>query len=117
MSSIISPMEADFCAETLEEEIGGYGKPKIFNSDQGSQLTSEAFINVLLRNDIAISMYGKARGGTTCLSSGSGSRSYLFNTQRQLGCARRAWGLVPRDVVTWLGWQMDEAPRGAGLVA
>jgi hypothetical protein len=32
-------MEADFCVETLEEAIGKYGKPKIFNSDQGSQFT------------------------------------------------------------------------------
>ena len=43
----------------LEEAIVRYGKPAIFNSDQGSQFTSEAFTGVLLRNDIAISMDGK----------------------------------------------------------
>jgi putative transposase len=52
-------MEADFCVDALEEAIGRHGKPGIFNSDQGSQFTSEAFTGVLLRNDVAISMDGK----------------------------------------------------------
>ena len=52
-------MEADFCVEALEEAIGKYGKPSIFNTDQGSQFTSEAFIGVLTKNAIAISMDGK----------------------------------------------------------
>jgi putative transposase len=52
-------MDADFCVEALEEAIVRYGKPTIFNSDQGSQFTSEAFTGVLLRDDIAISMDGK----------------------------------------------------------
>jgi putative transposase len=41
-------MEAAFCVEALEEAIGKYGKREIFNSDQGSQFTSEAFTGVLL---------------------------------------------------------------------
>ena len=41
-------MEAGFCVEALEEAVGKYGKPEIFNSDQGSQFTSEAFTGVLL---------------------------------------------------------------------
>jgi putative transposase len=52
-------MDADFCVEALEEAIVRYGKPTIFNSDQGSQFTSEAFTGVLLRDDIAISRDGK----------------------------------------------------------
>ena len=52
-------MEADFCVEALEEAIGKHGKPEIFNTDQGSQFTSEAFTGVLIRNAIAISMDGK----------------------------------------------------------
>ena len=52
-------MEAGFCVEALEEAIGKYGKPEIFNSDQGSQFTSEAFTGVLEKNGIAISMDGK----------------------------------------------------------
>ena len=52
-------MDADFCVEALEEAIERYGKPEIFNSDQGSQFTSGEFTGVLLRDEIAISMDGK----------------------------------------------------------
>ena len=52
-------MEADFCVEALEEAIAKYGKPEIFNTDQGSQFTGEAFTGVLIKNGIAISMDGK----------------------------------------------------------
>ena len=52
-------MEAGFCVEALEEALGKHGRPEIFNSDQGSQFTSEAFTGVLERNGIAISMDGK----------------------------------------------------------
>ncbi len=52
-------MEADFCVEALEEALAKHGKPEIFNTDQGSQFTSEAFTGVLIKNEIAISMDGK----------------------------------------------------------
>ena len=52
-------MEAGFCVEAVEEAIGKNGKPGIFNTDQGSQFTSEAFTGVLLDHKIAISMDGK----------------------------------------------------------
>jgi len=52
-------MEADFCVEALEEALTRYGKPEIFNTDQGSQFTSQAFTGVLLREEIAISMDGR----------------------------------------------------------
>jgi putative transposase len=52
-------MEADFCVETLEEALARYDRPQIFNSDQGSQFTSVPFTDVLIANDIAISMDGK----------------------------------------------------------
>jgi putative transposase len=52
-------MEADFCVEALEEALSKYGKPEIFNTDQGSQFTSIDFIRVLLDAKIAISMDGK----------------------------------------------------------
>ena len=44
-------MEADFCIEALEEALARYGKPEIFNTDQGSQFTSAAFTDVLKRRD------------------------------------------------------------------
>lgn len=52
-------MEADFCVEALEEALARYGKPEIFNTDQGSQFTSQAFTGVLRREGIAISMGGR----------------------------------------------------------
>lgn len=52
-------MEAAFCVETLEDALASYGKPEIFNTDQGSQFTGTAFTGVLIENDIKISMDGK----------------------------------------------------------
>ena len=52
-------MEAAFCVEALEEALARYGKPEIFNTDQGGQFTGQAFTSVLLANKIAISMDGK----------------------------------------------------------
>jgi len=52
-------MEATFCVETLEDALARYGKPDVFNTDQGSQFTGAAFTSVLARNGITISMDGK----------------------------------------------------------
>jgi putative transposase len=52
-------MEAAFCVETLEDALARYGRPEMFNTDQGSQFTGSAFTGVLASNAIAISMDGK----------------------------------------------------------
>lgn len=52
-------METDFILDALKEAISRYGKPEIFNTDQGSQFTSEAFTSVLKDHKILISMDGK----------------------------------------------------------
>jgi putative transposase len=52
-------MEAAFCVDVLEQALAKYGKPEIFNTDQGSQFTCPAFTGVLAANGIAISMDGK----------------------------------------------------------
>ena len=54
-------LDSAFCADALEEAIAKYGCPGIFNTDQGSQFTAEAFTNTLRSNGIAISMDGKGR--------------------------------------------------------
>ena len=54
-------LHADFCVDALEEALDCYGKPEIFNTDQGAQFTSEAFTSVLLDAKITISMDGKGR--------------------------------------------------------
>ena len=58
---ISNSMEAAFCVDCLEEALRIHGKPDIFNSDQGSQFTSEAFTGVLTREGIVISMDGRGR--------------------------------------------------------
>ena len=58
---VSSSMSTDFCVDALEEAIGKYGRPEIFNTDQGSQFTSEDFTRVLKNHDIRISMDGKGR--------------------------------------------------------
>jgi len=50
-----------FCVSALEQAIRLYGKPKIFNTDQGSQFTGKTFTDVLKENGITISMDGKGR--------------------------------------------------------
>lgn len=52
-------METDFCVQALEAAIQDYGCPEIFNTDQGSQFTSDTFTSMLKENDIQISMDGK----------------------------------------------------------
>ena len=52
-------MDADFCVEALQEALAKHGKPEIFNTDQGSQITSEAFTGVLKAHEIGLSMDGK----------------------------------------------------------
>lgn len=52
-------LDAGFCIEALEEALVRYGKPAIFNCDQGAQFTSAAFTTVLHGEQIAISMDGK----------------------------------------------------------
>ena len=49
-------MDTALCTEAVEEAIAKYGKPEIFNTDQGSQFTSSAFTGLLLEHGIRISM-------------------------------------------------------------
>ena len=56
--SLSNTLDADFCVETLKEALGK-GTPEVFNTDQGSQFTSEAFTGLLDHQRIRISMDGK----------------------------------------------------------
>ena len=58
---ISNSMDASFCVDCLEEALRQHGRPEIFNSDQGSQFTSNAFIDVLEQAGVAISMDGRGR--------------------------------------------------------
>ena len=52
---------AEFCVEALDEALSRYGRPEIFNTDQGSQFTSDGFTGTLERHKVTISMDGKGR--------------------------------------------------------
>ena len=54
-------LDSDFCVEALRDALSHYGRPEIFNTDQGSQFTSEAFTRVLAEAGVRISMDGKGR--------------------------------------------------------
>lgn len=54
-------LDSDFCVGALEEALERFGKPEIFNTDQGSQFTSTDFTDVLLEHEIKISMDGRGR--------------------------------------------------------
>lgn len=58
---ISNTMDTSFCIDCLEEAIKTYGVPEIFNTDQGAQFTSYAFTDVLIKNDVLISMDGRGR--------------------------------------------------------
>lgn len=54
-------LDVSFCIEALEEALMKYGKPDIFNTDQGSQFASDVFTDILINNNIRISMAGQGR--------------------------------------------------------
>ena len=58
---ISNTLHADFCVEALEEALRRFGRPELFNTDQGSQFTSTDFTGVLKAHGIKISMDGKGR--------------------------------------------------------
>nr|WP_086014989.1 IS3 family transposase [Thioflavicoccus mobilis] len=58
---VSNTLDADFCIAALQEALGRFGAPEIFNTDQGAQFTCEAFTGVLKEQRIAISMDGKGR--------------------------------------------------------
>ena len=89
-------LEAGFCIEALREAIDKYGYPDIFNTDQGTQFTSQDFINVLVTNNISISMDGRG--------------SYLDNI-----FVERLWRTVKYQNVYLKGYQaIPEAQAGLG---
>ena len=58
---VSNTMDVEFCVEALQEALARFGRPEIFNSDQGSQFTSAAFTGVLQQAGVRISMDGRGR--------------------------------------------------------
>jgi putative transposase len=58
---VSNTMDVEFCIEALEEALARFGRPDIFNSDQGSQFTSPRFTGILQAAGVRISMDGRGR--------------------------------------------------------
>ncbi|MBC7802070.1 MAG: IS3 family transposase, partial [Gemmatimonadaceae bacterium] len=58
---VSNTMDVEFCVEALGEALARFGRPEIFNTDQGSQFTSSDFTDVLKAADVRISMDGRGR--------------------------------------------------------
>ena len=87
---------ADSCVDALEEALARYGRPEIFNTDQGSQFTSDDFTDLLKKHDIRISMDGRGRW-----------RDNVF--------IERLWRSVKYEEVYLKAYEsMTEARRGLG---
>lgn len=54
-------LETSFCLDAFEEAIERYGRPQIFNTDQGVQFTSKEFVQAVLGRNIRFSMDGRGR--------------------------------------------------------
>ena len=60
-SNVVNTMDTFLCVETLTMTMDSYGKPKIFNSDQGNKFTRSEFVEELRNHGIQISMDGRRR--------------------------------------------------------
>jgi putative transposase len=86
---------AEFCVEALEEALARYGRPEIFNTDQGCQFTSDDFTGTLKRHGVTISMDGKSlpprrRGAGAWTTSSSSDCGEASNTRRCTSMPMRA---------------------------
>jgi putative transposase len=100
-------LDADFCVEALEEALSRYGRPEIFNTDQGSQFTSDDFTGTLKRHGVTISMDGKSlpsrkRGAGAWTTSSSNGCGAVSNTKRSTSMPMPQWP-KPRPALA-AGW-------------
>ena len=103
-------MDRTFCVEALQEALERYGKPEIFNTDQGVQFTCEAFIGTLSDQGIRISMDGKGR----CLDNIFCER--LWRSLKYEEVYLKAYETVAeakREIGNWFAFYNDERPHQA----
>jgi putative transposase len=106
-------METDFCVEALREAMDRHGRPEIFNTDQGVQFTSAAFLDELSSQGVRISMDGKGRFLDNIFI------ERLWRSLKYEEVYIKAYGSVAearQGIGGWLGFYNDEAAApGAGL--
>jgi putative transposase len=107
---VSNTMHAAFCIVCLEEAIELYGVPDIFNSDQGAQFTSDAFIAVLLLHGITISMDGRGRAFDNIFV------ERLWRSLKHEDIYLKAYALLPDlllGLIAYFSFYNDERPHQA----
>jgi putative transposase len=103
-------METDFCVEALTEAMERHGQPEIFNTDQGVQFTSAAFLDELAARGVQISMDGKGRYLDNIFI------ERLWRSLKYEEVYLKAYGSVPearRNIGEWLAFYNDVRPHQA----
>src|SRR5664279_880921 len=103
-------METDFCVEALREATELHGQPEIFNTDQGVQFTSAAFVDELASRGVRISMDGKGRYLDNIFI------ERLWRSLKYEEVYIKAYGSVPqarRNIGEWLAFYNDVRPHQA----
>jgi putative transposase len=103
-------METDFCVEALQDAINQYGRPEIFNTDQGVQFTSTDFLDELEARGIRISMDGKGRFLDNIFI------ERLWRSLKYEEIFIKAYASVAearRGIAAWLAFYNDERPHQA----
>ena len=103
-------MDAGFCVEALKEALARYGKPEIFNTDQGSQFTSLDFTAVLKDAKVTISMDGRGR----CLDNIFFERLWRSLKYEAVYLHELTDGFAAQRVIgEWIGFYNRERPHSA----
>jgi len=103
-------MDAGFCVEALKEALARYGKPVIFNTDQGSQFTSLDFTGVLKDAEVTISMDGRGR----CLDNIFIERLWRSLKYEAVYLHEMTDGFAAERVIgPWIGFYNTERPHSA----
>jgi putative transposase len=103
-------LDTEFCVEALQEAMALYGKPGIFNTDQGVQFTSAAFLDELEVRGVRISMDGKGRYLDNIFI------ERLWRSLKYEEVFIKAYGSVAearRGIGVWLGFYNNERPHQA----
>jgi putative transposase len=103
-------METDFCVEALREAMERFGRPDIFNTDQGAQFTSADFVGELAGRKVRISMDGRGRYLDNIFI------ERLWRSLKYEEVFLKAYGAVieaRRSIGEWLKFYNDERPHQA----
>jgi putative transposase len=103
-------MDAGFCVATLERAMAEFGRPEIFNTDQGSQFTSFAFTGALKGAGVAISMDGRGR----CMDNIFIERLWRSLKYEAVYLHELSDGFVAERVIgSWISFYNTERPHSA----